>query len=128
MAMRQWIAADTHKGLGDVVGSGHCMALVQVHHGMPHSSALRRGERVRDMVDPPRGLVIATFNDAGRYPNAMDGSSHICIFLEKRPEGLRVVDQYIPKPVGERTIRYKAGLGKPVDDGDAYFAVLTDDA
>lgn len=122
------IAADPHAGLGTPVDNGHCMRLVQVHHGVPHSSQLRRGERVREMREPPRGLIIATFNNAGRYANATDGSSHICVLLAKQPEGLRVVDQWVGKPVGERLIRYKGFVGKPVEDGDAYYAVETDDS
>jgi hypothetical protein len=119
-----FVAANPHARLGDVVESGHCMRHVQVVAGVTHSSTLRRGARVRD-TDVPRGTVIGTFNDAGRYPNSMSGDSHVCILLEKLPEGLRVVEQYIPHPVGERTIRYKAGAGPAVDDADRYFVVET---
>lgn len=124
------MVTDTHKGLGTVAGNGHCMVHLQQLHGVPHSSQLRRGERVSDMPNPPRGLVIATFNSAGRYANATDGSSHICILLDRTEGGLRVVDQYQSRPggVAERTIRWKFGAGSAADDAGAYYAVETDDA
>jgi hypothetical protein len=105
------------------------MRHVQIVAGVPHSSALRRGARVR-FTEVRRGTTIATFNNAGRYANATDGSSHICFFVAKEHDGLKVVDQWVgrePPGVAERIIRYKGGRGKPVDDGDAYFVVETEE-
>jgi hypothetical protein len=116
-----WIAADPFKGLGTVVANGHCMRHVQVIAGVPHSSHLRRGVRVRDADDVPRGTVIATFNAAGRYGNAMDGSSHIAILLAKQVDGLLVVDQWVGQRVHERLIRYRGGQGSAVNDGDQFY-------
>jgi hypothetical protein len=128
--MRTWVASDPYAKLGTIVDNGQCMRHVQVVAGVPHSSALRRGARVR-FTELPRGTTIATFNSVGRYANATDGSSHICFFISKEPDGLRVVDQWVgrePPGVQERVIRYKGGIGKPVDDGDAYCIVETEEA
>jgi hypothetical protein len=104
------------------------MVHVQQLHGVPHSSQLRRGERVRDMDEPPRGLIIATFDGNGRYANAVDGSSHIAILLAKNTDGLLVVDQWLGQPVHERTISYRNGSGSAANDADRFYSVLTDDA
>lgn len=118
-----FVAAEPHARLGDIVDNGHCMRHVQVVAGVPHSSMLRRGAKVRDAEDVPRGTVIGTFDANGRYANATDGSSHVAILLARRADGLLVVDQYIGKPVGERLIRYRGGEGSAVNDGDAYHVV-----
>jgi Cu/Ag efflux pump CusA len=120
-----FVARDPHARLGEVVDNGHCMRHVQVVAGVPHSSTLRRGAKVKDTEGIPRGTVIGTFDANGRYANATDGSSHVAILLEQLPHGLRVVDQYQSRAggVAERTIRYKGGQGKAADDGDAYHVV-----
>jgi hypothetical protein len=121
-----FIASDTHRWIGKVVGSGQCMALVQlVDPGVPHSSKLRQGIRVRD-ADLPPGTVIATFNAAGRYDNKTDGSSHIAILIDQDAGGLRVVDQWKLHPTSERIIRFKAGAGPACDDGDQFCVVETE--
>jgi hypothetical protein len=123
-----FVAANPHARLGDVVESGHCLRHVQVVAGVTHSSTLRRGAKVKD-ADVPRGTVIGTFGADGKYANATDGSSHIAIFLYQLTDGLRVIDQWQnrkPPGVGERTIMFKGGAGKPVDDGDAYYVVETE--
>lgn len=120
-----FIASDTHRWIGKVVGSGQCMALVQlVDPGVPNSSKLRQGIKVRG-ADLPPGAVVATFNN-GRYTNSTDGSSHIAILLDQNDEGLRVIDQWVLHPVAERIIRFKNGLGPACDDGDRYCVVETE--
>lgn len=116
------IAKDPHAYLGQVVDNGHCMRHVQVAHGVPHSSKLRAGPRVRD-ADVPRGTIIATFGGTGRYENRTDGSSHIAVLLEKRQDGLLVVDQWRGQRVHERLIRYRDGEGRAVNDGDQFHVV-----
>ena len=123
--MRTWIAADPLLHLGQVLDNGHCMRHVQIVAGVPHSSTLRRGQRVRDIEKPPPGLVIATFNAAGRYANDTNGLSHICLLLHRQPEGLLVVDQWVGKPVGRRLIHWRDGTGKAADDASRYFVVET---
>jgi hypothetical protein len=109
-----------HVHVGRAVGSGHCVALVQ-RLGAPHTSRWRRGAKVRD-GDVPELAVIATFDAAGRYANATDGQSHVAVFLEQTPKGLRVFDQWKGRPAGERVIQFRGG-GTPADDGDAYYVV-----
>lgn len=118
-----FIASNPLQGLGTIIDNGHCMRHVQIVAGVPHSSRLRRGLRVIDVEDVPRGTVIATFDAAGRYTNATDGSSHIAIFLERRRDGLRVIDQWRGRHggVGERTIHFNAGTGSAANDADAYY-------
>jgi hypothetical protein len=120
------VADDPHACVGEVVGNGHCMRHVQITAGVPHSSQLRAGVLARGANLPP-GTIIATFHD-GRYANQTDGTSHIAILLDQDEEGLHVVDQWVGKPVSERVIRFKGGEGSPVNDGDCYHVVETDDA
>jgi hypothetical protein len=122
-----FVAADPHARFGTVVDTGHCMRHVQVVAGVTHSSTLRRGARVRDSDVPP-GTVIGTFNSAGRYANATDGSSHVAILLTKQPDGLLVVDAWQGQPVHERVIRYRGGEGQAVNDADRFYIVETDTA
>lgn len=117
-----FVATDPHSCLGDVLDTGHCMRHVQLVAGVTHSSTLRPGLPVRGN-DVPRGTVIGTFDDDGRYANATDGSSHVAIFLEETPEGLLVVDQWVGQPVHERLIRFKGGEGRPSNDGDMFVVV-----
>jgi len=108
--------------LGKPVGSGHCVALMQRKGNLPITSRWRRGAEVRGNA-MPRGTAIATFSDAGAYENAVDGRSHAAILLEETDDGLRVLDQWIGRPLAERVIRFKNGAGQKCDDGDQYFAI-----
>jgi hypothetical protein len=121
-----FVAADPHRGLGTVVGDGHCMRHVQVVAGVTHSSTLRRGVRVLDAdeADIPSGIVIGTFDENGRYANAVDGSSHVAILLNRNADrSLLVVDQWLGRPVGERIIVDRKGTGTPVNDASAFHVV-----
>lgn len=113
--------ARPHQYAGRVVGNGHCVALVQLL-GAPHTSRWTWGPKVRGADVAPL-TIIATFDQAGRYANATDGSSHAAVFLEQTPDGLRVVDQWKGRAVGERVIRFRDGRGPAADDGDAYYVV-----
>jgi hypothetical protein len=101
------------------------MRHVQIVAGVPHSSKLRRGERLATMAAPPRGVVIGTFGDNDTYDNSTDGSEHVAIFVEKRADGLLVVDLWVGQPVHERLIRYRGGEGKDVNDADQFHVVET---
>lgn len=117
-----FVAKDPHQHLGGTLDTGHCMRHVQIVAGVPHSSKLRRGAKVRDS-EVPRGTVIGTFHPKGHYTNATDGSAHVAIFLEKRPEGIAVVDCWVGQPVAERVIQYRNGRGKAVNDADRFHVV-----
>lgn len=75
-------------------------------------------------ADVPPLTIIATFDQAGRYANATDGSSHAAVFIAQTDAGLRVVDQWKGSPVAERLIRFRDGHGPQADDGDAYYVVV----
>ena len=66
---------------------------------MPHTSKWRRGTKARG-GELPNGTAIATFDPVShRYTNSVDGRSHAAIFLREDPEGLRVLDQWVGRPV-----------------------------
>jgi hypothetical protein len=122
-----WIAANPRQHEGRVLNTGHCMRHVQLVADVPHSSKLRRGARVVDMQNPPRGLVIATFDHNGRYANKTDGSSHIAILLAQQPDGLMVMDQWVGKPVSMRLIRHRHGTGNAANDADRFYVAESDE-
>ncbi len=117
-----WKANNPHKHVGKVIDTGHCVRLAQVAADMPHTSQWRRGAKVRG-GNIPSGIVIATFDPGGHYENNTDGSSHAAILLSETPGGLRVIDQWVGHPVAERTIRFKGGDSKAVNDGDQFHVV-----
>src|SRR4051812_12746116 len=118
------IASNPRQHEGTVVANGHCARHVQVVTGIGHTSTWRRGEKVRTSELEP-GTVIATFDPNGTYGNHTDGRSHVAIYLEHRSDGILVMDQWVGHPCAERVIRYKNGQGTQVNDGDAYYVVLT---
>jgi hypothetical protein len=127
------VADNPHRHLGRVVENGQCVRFVQVVSGIGHTSTWRQGPSVRDNPDIVPGTVIATFNANGRYANDTTGRSHAAIYLAQDEHGVRVIDQWVGRTVPgqgvqERLIRFRGGVGKPVDDGDAYFIVETMEA
>jgi len=118
------IANDPHKGMGRVIDNGHCMRHVQELHGVPHSSRLRQGDGID--ADTPRGTIIATFSEEGRYENSTDGASHIAVFLRRNADGsINVIDQWQGQPVHERVIRDKEGEGTANNDASRFYVVET---
>ncbi len=118
-----WVASSPASFAGQRVGTGHCVPFVQIAAGAPHTSRWRRGARVRG-GEVATGAAIATFDAEGRYANRTDGASHAAILVAELPDGLRVWDQWVGQPVHQRTIRFRAGSGRPVNDGDQYFVIL----
>jgi hypothetical protein len=124
--MRYWIAGDPASYRGKVAGDGHCVAFVRQTTGLGHTSTWRRGAKARDgglLI----GTAIATFSAAGRYENDTTGRSHAAIWMGADPIGLLVWDQWLAHPVAMRTIRYRGGQGSAVNDGDAFYAISTDE-
>jgi hypothetical protein len=123
------VADKPEQHVGAVVGTGHCVPYVQAVTKVGHTSTWRRGELALH-GDVAPGTVIATFDASGRYANATDGSSHAAIYLDETPRGsLRVLDCWIEqgrkRPVAERVIRDKAGVGPAADDASRYYVVET---
>lgn len=118
-----FVATRPQRFVGTVTGDGHCVALVRAASGAPHTSAWRRGLSARGS-QLPTGTAIATFNSAGRYANATDGSSHAAILLAEEEAGLRVIDQWVGQPGFERVIRYQGST--PANDGNAFHQIVAE--
>jgi hypothetical protein len=114
-------AADPERYRGQKVGSGHCVAFVQSAAAAPHTSNWRPGKLVRG-GNVERGTAIATFQ-GGVYTNRTNGDSHAAILLAEETGGLRVLDQWLGRPVHERVIRFKHGQGTPNNDGDQFYVI-----
>lgn len=119
-----FVAPDPFARLGEVVDNGHCMRHVQVVAGVTHSSTLRKGAPVRGS-NAPAGTVIGTFDENGRYANAVDGSSHVAILVAEHSNGLLVVDQWVGHPVAQRTLAFRDGAGDAANDGSRFHIVET---
>jgi hypothetical protein len=114
------------EGRTSVVGTGHCVPLVQQATGAPAPTDLWiKGPGVKGNTKVPAGTAIATFDAAGRYANARTGN-HAAIFVATSRDGLVVVDQYLglTRPA-RRTLRFGNRRNWPSNDGDAFHVVLT---
>jgi len=107
---------------GQVVHNGHCVRYVQECAGCPHTSQWKPGVKVRGAFLTP-GTAIATFDSNGSYGNHTDGRSHAAILVEETAAGLLVWDQWLRHPVQQRTIRFRGGKGRKVNDGDQFYVI-----
>jgi hypothetical protein len=99
--------------------------LVQAATEVGHTSAWRRGPKVRGS-GAPKGTIIATFGgNPPRYENDTTGKSHAAILVGEEDVGLAVIDCWVGQPVARRVIRFKDGAGPPMNDGDRYYVVET---
>ena len=114
---------DVEKLVGDVVGTGHCVPLVQKVARAPNTSLWSKGKKVKDEAFLAAGTAIATFNAAGKYDNKMDGTSHAAIYVKSSSAGIDVYDQWVGHPTDKRTIMFRNGQGKPVNDGDQFYVI-----
>jgi hypothetical protein len=113
----------------DMVGSHHCVALVQLYARAPATSAWHQGDAVVGNLMLEKGTAIATFVK-GRYPNHAHGN-HAALFLRQVVGGIYVIDQWRTKKDGKITSRFirsqgvdKKGKFKfPSDNADAYFVI-----
>jgi hypothetical protein len=117
-----WKAEHPEEHEGRVVHNGQCVRYVQECAGLPHTSHWRRGVQGRGN-DVETGTAIATFDPSGHYGNHTDGRSHAAIFIAEHDDGLRVWDQWRGHPVQRRTIYFRNGVGKAVNDGDRFFTI-----
>ena len=75
-----------------LVGTGQCVALVQIAADAPLTKYWKPGDNVQQRP-PEKGTAIATFQD-GRYLNDTHGLSHAALFLEMAEDGFLVIDQW----------------------------------
>ena len=115
--------ADVVTDLGNVLGTGQCLALVQKVSGAPLTHLWNKGSKVKGDVTLAQGTAIATFGSSGTYENKLDGSSHAAIYISQSVVGIDVYDQWTGQPVHKRTIRFRNGQGSAVNDGDQFYVV-----
>jgi hypothetical protein len=127
-----WNCPDPQTFAGQVVGTGQCVAFVEVACSqitpvviaMPHTPNWKAGRKVQGDTSVLPGTAIATFDPNGKYGNHTDGRSHAAILVEETPEGLLVWDQWVGQPVHERLIRFKApGDGWNANNGIAFSVI-----
>ena len=92
-----------------MVGTGHCVELVQASAGAPRTVAWRAGAEVRGNPNISRGTAIATFEADGTYTSA--SGNHAAIYLDQDDRGIWVYDQWQGQPVHKRLVRFEAGRG-----------------
>ena len=113
--------------IGQSVGSGQCVALVQAASSCGNTSTWQPGTSVTDGNLQP-GTVIATFGSNGIYQN-ISGQSHAAIFLDYQRDsngnitGIQVQDQWAGSACGVRTIPYGTGTA---ESGENFHAVTND--
>jgi hypothetical protein len=115
-----YLALDPARFAGQVVGSGQCVAFVQVSSGAPRTAEWKQGVSVK-ASDLPTGTAIATFLD-GVYPNHSTGN-HAAIYASQDESGIQVWDQWLGQPVHARTIRFKGGTAPDSNDGDTFSVI-----
>ena len=113
--------------LGQSVGSGQCVALVQAASNVGQTSTWVTGTSVTSGSLQP-GTVIATFGSDGQYQN-IPGQSHAAIFLGYQKDasgnitGIQVQDQWSGHACGVRTIAFGQGTAESGEN----FKVVTND-
>lgn len=118
------VATSWNQYAGQVVGSGECVALVQVADsavGLTRTWA--QGSQVQGNTELRPGTSIATFDANGRYANLRDGSSHAAIYLGQNAQGIQVMDQWYGQEASYRTIPWTNRSGKAADTGSAFRVV-----
>ena len=121
---KAFMASGHEKYIGQSVGSGQCVALVQAAKPeVGKTGGWTRGEAVRGNTSLQPGTIIATFDSAGRYANAEDGSSHAAIYLGQNESGIQVLDQWLGKPAAIRTIAWARPGATPSNTGDRFHVV-----
>ena len=114
----------------ELVGSHHCVALIQRYTNAPNTGAWHEGAAVRGNLSLVQGTAIATFVN-GRYPNLSHGN-HAAFYLSQDGGGIWVIDQWKGDPNKSRvTKRYIPFRGhwqdgtfaNPSNNGDAFYVI-----
>jgi hypothetical protein len=110
--------------LGKAIGTGQCVAFVELAAKTPNTAAWKRGRIVAEDMTIPEGTAIATFDPTGTYGNHTDGRSHGAIYVSQvTGQGLAVYDQWLGQPVHQRTIHFRNGAGLAVNDGNQFYVI-----
>src|SRR5580658_2989810 len=110
--------------LGNVTGTGQCVAFVEAAAQTPLTAQWKRGRIVAGDMTVPEGTAIATFDPDGTYGNHTDGRSHGAIYVSQvAGQGLLVYDQWVGQPVHQRTIHFRDGAGLAVNDGNQFYVI-----
>lgn len=120
------VASGYDQYLGQAVGTGQCVALVQAADpGIGPTRNWAEGATVQGNAGLPVGTAIATFDGSGRYANALDGSSHAAIYLGQNAQGLIVEDQWAGQVAHQRVIPWS---GNNASNSGSAFRVITQPA
>lgn len=109
------------KHLGEAVGTGQCVALVQVVCGAPLTHGWKRGALVKGAA-VIAGSAIATFDPDGTYGNHTDGRSHAAIYLSQDAQGINVIDQWLTQPAHQRKIVFD-DTRLDVNNGTKFYVI-----
>jgi hypothetical protein len=111
--------------LGKVIGSGQCVAFVEIAAQTPHTAQWKCGRKVAGDTTIAQGTAIATFDPSGSYGNHTDGRSHGAIYVSQNGQGLLVYDQWTGQPVHQRTILFRDSsyTGHAVNDGNQFNVI-----
>lgn len=116
------VATGYEQYLGQKVGTGQCVALVQAADSSVGLTATwSQGSQVQGNTSLVPGTAIATFNGAGKYANATDGSSHAAIYLGQNAEGMQVQDQWLGHAASVRTIAWNGN--NQANSGSAFYVI-----
>jgi len=119
-----FVASGYTQYLGQSVGSGQCVALVQASDpSVGLTATWTQGAAVQGNTSLQPGTAIATFNANGQYANATDGSSHAAIYLGQNAQGIQVEDQWSNQPASIRTIPWNNPTGTAANTGSSFYVV-----
>ena len=117
------VAGNPSKYLGQSVGSGQCVALVQAADpSVGLTRTWTQGAQVMGNTNLQPGTAIATFDGSGHYANATDGSSHAAIYLGQNAQGMQVEDQWSNHATSIRTIPWNNTSGA-ANTGSAFYVI-----
>ncbi len=116
----------------ELVGTQHCVVLVQTFTTAPRAAEWTEGAVVRGNLLLPKGTAIATFVD-GEYKNNRHGN-HAAFYISQDQGGVWVMDQWRGddrKPtVSRHYLQFKgkakgkdAGWLDPSNNGDAFSVI-----
>lgn len=120
-----FVANSFSQYLGQAVGSGQCVALVQAANpSVGLTATWRPGESVQGNTSLQPGTIIATFGPNGNYTNSLDGSAHAAIYLGQNSQGIQVQDQWAGQVDHVRTISWREDSSVPaVNNGSKFYVV-----